>query len=242
MEWCLAITNVDFCSASLRVLYADTCRNLTEAGLANATSLEVLHVADCRKITKVTPFAHRLTELSLAGTCLIDTDTLASVLGWLCSTRGTILRQRWDRGRVGCVGSMPEVGIPTDDEALAHATGLIRLNVADNTVVTTVRACAATLQVLDASFMRMDDAGVAEATALHSLCLSNNPNVHTVNFCATGLLELEAKYRSGLSDEGLCNATCMVSLDISENRFRDIHCKFWVYLASFVSKVHQRVT
>ena len=60
---CKTFTNVDFCAATLRVLYANGCAGLLHDGLENATNLEVVHVADCTAVTSVSPFAHCLVEL-----------------------------------------------------------------------------------------------------------------------------------------------------------------------------------
>ena len=67
VTWCQTITNVDFCAATLRVLHANCCGNLSNNGLKNATKLEVLHVAGCKNVTNVSPFAHSLLELSVSG-------------------------------------------------------------------------------------------------------------------------------------------------------------------------------
>ena len=74
---CKTITNVDFCAATLRVLYADGCCNLTSAGLQHATNLEVLHAKDCNHVTSVSPFAHRLLELGASYGCGIDSAALS---------------------------------------------------------------------------------------------------------------------------------------------------------------------
>ena len=74
---CETITTVDFCAATIRVLYANRCENLTSAGLQNATKLEVLHVADCRAVTSVSPFAHCLLELNVSGSCGVGSVALS---------------------------------------------------------------------------------------------------------------------------------------------------------------------
>jgi hypothetical protein len=64
---CVGLTSVEFCKSTLRVLYANDCRNLNDEGLRHAIGLEVLHVARCKNITDVSPFEDGLVELDISG-------------------------------------------------------------------------------------------------------------------------------------------------------------------------------
>ena len=134
VSFCEAITNVDFCAATLRVLYASHCSNLTSTGLQYATNLEVLHVAGCDKVTSVSSFAHSLLEVNISssniGTCGINSAALSQCR--LClMPHGTI-----DRHYIPCNIQLPcGTGILQQrlgDAALAEATHLVKLDVSNN--------------------------------------------------------------------------------------------------------------
>ena len=75
---CKTFTNVDFCAATLEVLYASYCYDLTDEGLRKATMLRVLHVSGCQWVTSVAPFARCLVELSASISCGIRVEALSA--------------------------------------------------------------------------------------------------------------------------------------------------------------------
>ena len=140
VSWCQSITNVDFCAATLRVLYANDCDNLTSAGLQNATKLEVLHVDSCDAVTSVSPCAHCLLELNAACGCGIDSAALSQCY------RLQVLNASYNK-KIGTLepfaGRLRELhaagyACALDDAALAEATQLLKLNASYNDRLTMV--------------------------------------------------------------------------------------------------------
>ena len=216
---CGTIANVDFCAATLRVLYANGCRRLSDDGLKNATKLEVLHVGDCRSLTSVSPFAHCLLELD-AGDCGISSAALSRCyrlqvldvsendkIDTLQPFAGR-LRELHARGLFGKLG----------DAALAEATQLVKLNANNNPNVTTVAPFGSTLIALCAS---SGDCGITDAhlvTATNLVCLNayRNRHIRSVTPFASTLLELNAS-SSMIGDAALAQATNLVWLNCSDN-------------------------
>lgn len=132
VTWCASFTNVDFCSTTLRVLYASYCDNLTNEGLKNATRLEVLHVCGCSNVTSVAPFAHCLLELDASSTdwgdgcglssaALVDCRRLQVLFAEENETISTLAPFAQQLRELHAWESV------LDDAALAEATGLVRL-------------------------------------------------------------------------------------------------------------------
>ena len=217
---CRKITNVDFCSASLRVLYANECYDLTNDGLKNATKLEVLHIQGCYKVTSV---AHCLLELKLNFSRTIN-DTLkdchrlqvldAHERGDFFGAQGTLSlepfvhRLRELRAAPGTI----------NDAVLSKATSLVRLEVAGCRDVTTVAPFGSTLIELDACCSGIDDDGLSSATNLVILNASYNEGITSVSPFGTSLLEVDAGGYCGLNDESLRFASNIVWLSVCRNK------------------------
>lgn len=75
LPWCSTIRSVAFCAATLRILCAGDCLNLSDEGLAEATQLEMLNVSSCSHVTSVAPFA-RSQYLDASFSCGIDQTAL----------------------------------------------------------------------------------------------------------------------------------------------------------------------
>ena len=205
---CETITNVDFCAATLRVLYANR--------------LEVLHVERCHAFTSVSPFAHRLLHLNIASTCGIDRAALSQchrlqVLDASDNKKIDTLQPFADALRELHVPNQT-VAMQLGDAALAGATHLVKLDSDHNPLVTTVAPFGSTYIELIASFRcGIDDAGLATATNLVCLSTTANRRIQSVEPFAATLLELDAARRSSISDAALALATNIVRFDCSEN-------------------------
>ena len=231
----ISCTNVDFCAATLRVLYANFCDNLTDAGLEKATKLEVLHVRNCRKLTNVSPFAHSLLELNIScgmwGFCRIGSAELArcyrlQVLYGDNNAKIDTLRPFADRLRELHASTLVG-GMKLDDRVLAEATQLVMLNGSGNPLVTTVAPFGSTLIELRASnTCGINDAGLTTATNLVCLNATGNPRIQSVVPFSSTLLELDVRKNSdsgggpvplacGIGDAALALATNIVRLFIS---------------------------
>ena len=226
---CQTITNVDFCAATLRVLYADRCPKLTSAGLQHATKLEVLHVVLCQAVSNVSPFAHRLLELRASYHCGIDSAALSQcyrlqVLDARCNDKIDTLRPFAVRLRELHAGGCSKLGVgeynELHDAALAEATHLVKLNVYSNPFVTTVAPFGSTLIELNAlGGCGIDTIGLATATNLVCLIASDNSRIQSVAPFASALLELGTEgTSSGIGDAALALATRIVWLDCTFNK------------------------
>lgn len=104
------------------------------------------------------------------------------------------------------------------DEDLAPARRLRHLFVRGCRNISSVEPFAATLQVLDASYMcGIGDAGLVAAHSLVKLDLTDNTKITTVEPFGSTLRELIAPGNSGLTTEGLRHATALAVLDVSYN-------------------------
>ena len=219
VSWCENITNVDFCSATLRALYADRCAKLTDAGLKNATRLEVLRVSSCKGVTSVSPFARSLVELdvsfnaSMSPTALAECHNLQVLYVTANSTINTLqpfagrLRELHVAGR----------GSKLDDAALVEATQLVKLQAQNNPRLTTVAPFGKTLIELDAiGDCGINDIGLATATNLVCLDASRNARIQNIQSCASTLVELSIK-DSGIGQETVLHARNLIYVDISNN-------------------------
>ena len=214
---CQNITNVNFCAATLRVLYANGCQKLTNDGFQRATKLEVLHVACCKEISSVLPFAHSLLELNASFSCGISSAALSQcyrlqVLDARNNPKIDSLRPFAGRLRELCAvdgSNSPQLG----DSELSEANQLVKLKVSHNRRVTTVAPFGGTLIELNASGVcQIDNIGLATATNLVCLNASSNPRIQSLAPCASTLLELDVRGDCGLGDKALAHATNLFRL------------------------------
>ena len=221
------ITNVDFCAATLRVLYADGCYNLSDDGLKNATKLEVLHVAACRRVTTVLPFAHCLVGLDASSTCGISSAALSQCyrLQVLHANENHMigsLRPFASQLRELHAARSSVLG----DAALAEATQLVKLDASFNCRVTTVAPFGSTLIELHAvgKHCEVDSFSVATITKLVCLVADRSRCIRSVAPFASRVLELDAR-SSMISDAVLAQETNLVWLDCYKNKHIFIFCR-----------------
>lgn len=219
---CSNLVNVSFCGTTLRVLYADACLKLNDAGLQHATRLEILHVSGCGNIQTVEPFGHRLHELDASDGCGIDSEALSQchrlqVLAVSYNekfkTLGSYAPQLRELVASGpyCISS---------DRALAAATRLVRLDVSGNPNVTTVEPFGASLRVLGAQRTFIDDKALVTATKLVELFVWGNREVRSIAPFASTLMELDASGDCGIDDASLAAVSSMLKLiwlNVSDN-------------------------
>ena len=200
------LTNVHFCAAKLRKLYATFAANLTDEGLSQATQLEVLHVGGTQDITTVAPFARKLLELRVAGFFNgITTDALVECtrLQVLDVSRNPNVRSLQPFAH--CLRELEaDIAPGITDNVLVAATSLVSLSVRWHAEITTVAPFAGTLRFLDASMSSMTDAGLSTAVNLVSLKAADNAAIRTLESFAATLLELDACGEScGITDRSL---------------------------------------
>jgi hypothetical protein len=216
VNWCTNVTTVDFCSATLRVLYANYCYDLTDHGLRNATRLEVLHVSNCPNVTDVTPFAECLVELDASRCCGINTAALSEcrrlqVLHAYNNSKITSLRPFAHRLRELDAGGFSS---SLNDATLADATRLVHLNANYNVAIKTVEPFGASLRELHARYTEMDVSGLRTAANLVSLDAAQNSRIRSLGPCAFRLLELRTM---AIGDAALQLTTHLMLLEVSGN-------------------------
>lgn len=218
-DWCRTITNVDFCSASLRLLYANHCTSLSDVGLRRATRLEVLHVRNCRKVTDTSPFAHCLLELDARHGCGIGSAALVDChrlqVLFACGNRLITSLQPFANRLRELFAASGAIAFPPTD--LQTATRLVRLH-ADFPELSSLEPFAATLRELHVGPSAMiDDAGIRAATNLVCLWIMNNDRIHDFGMCRSTLLELGVRgTRCRVDDASLTPLSNLIWLELSE--------------------------
>ena len=205
------VTNVHFCSATLRVLYASSCGNLSDEGLAAATRLRVLHAHRCAKVTTVAPFAHSLFELD-AGSSNIDSQSLAQ-----CHALQVLHPNQNVRSLEPFAAELKELtargSVHLDDAALQRCTSLVRLDVTDNDRIRTVEPFATTLRELRCEgSSAVGTTGLCLATSIVVLHATGNRFIHNMKSFVSNLLQLAA-LGSQIRDVALRHATSLLWLE-----------------------------
>lgn len=217
---CAQLTQVNFCCSTLRVLYANFCRRLTDEGLRLATRLQVLHVSDCPLVRDVAPFAHGLLELNASYGCGITDAALADCY------RLQVLNSQFNYKvavSLDPYGSrlreLEVAGVlcPTNDAVLARAPGLVRLGAMYVRGITSVAPFGSTLREALISQSDISDAGLSEATSLVVLDASYCHHISQVAPFANTLLELRMVQCSVLNDHALSAARHLFFLDVSDH-------------------------
>lgn len=218
---CDNFVTVDFCSRTLRVLYANLCMNLTNEGLQNATRLQVLHVRQCHAVTEVTPFAHCIVELDLS---FISPPVDDGVVGSRSALSDCVRLQRlYVENNVTVSTLQPfaenlrELDAGGDcalsDDDLVEARGLVHL--VANHRIKTVQPFGRSLRKLRASYSPISEAGLATAINLVALDASANAHIRSLTPLSSTLLELTSSY---LDDAALSAMTNLIWLNVNNNR------------------------
>lgn len=237
---CQNFTNVDFCGATLRVLYANNCGGLTSSGLRNATRLEVLHVASCEWFKEIPSCcSHCLLELNCGRDCGINSSALAQfhrlqVFRFEYNDKITTLEPFASRLRE--LDARVYTSTFLDDLAFAAATGLVRLELLRCCGLTTFAPFASSLRVLSLSSCLMTDACLESVNHLVCFTVCNMSSISCVQPFASSLLELTIQFECGIDDAALVPASNLFSLVLLENTRLTTIQPFATSLRHFVAK------
>lgn len=212
------LTNVDFCSATLRVLLINSCSRINDAGLRNARRLEVLHIASCLSVTDLSPFAESLVELDISFNHSVTSAVISQCrrLQVLLATYNPFidtLRPFFCLRELSAQGTNSSI----TDAMLKDAPRLVRLNAMANPHITSVASCGASLRELDAKLSRLNDAGLRTATQL--VCLDCSSGIQSVAPFVNTLLELNVEADNEMGSAFLASSSLrVIKLNTSNNQ------------------------